>query len=598
MIIGTAGHVDHGKTALVKALTGVDTDRLAEERRRGLTIELGFAPLVLPGGLTASLVDVPGHAHFIPTMLSGAAGMDLVLLVVAADEGPMPQTAEHLDILSLLGVRGGVVVYTRTDLASPVQLEHTRQTTRQLLEGSVLSGAPEAAVCAPTGEGIPRLRQLLAELLLQTPPPPDTGHPVLHADRVFSVDGSGTVVTGTLTGGTLHRGDTVQLYPGSKTARVRSLQCHGRTAESLPPASRAAVNLAGIEAAQLHRGDTLALPGTLACTDRADVRLRVLPDAPFPIRNNSQLHLHLGGRALMCRCILLGQEVLRPGETGFAQLRFSQPVAALPGQRYVVRFFSPLATVGGGVLLDLDPPRRGRCDPVRLERLRILADGTPEERATLHLNASGMHPVRPTDPAPYRAAGGIEADGAFLSPQGMEELYRQVLLQVQARPGITRGALLGLLFPPPARREAAFLDAAADQLNLVREGEALFPPGSGTAPRQDAAVEDFYRQAGLTPPSNAEAECEFSGGPAAFRQAADRLVRQGVLTQLSRSYRIHTPACRQALELLRTRFGAQPFTLAQARDALGISRKYTLLLLEYWDRQRLTRHIGDARTLS
>lgn len=404
MIFCTAGHVDHGKTALVRALTGVDTDRLAEERRRGLTIELGFAPLELPGVGRVSLVDVPGHAQFIPTMLSGCGGLDGALFTVAADEGPMPQTAEHLDILSLLGLERGVVALTRADLASPAARAEVEARTRALTAGTFLEGAPRIFVSAVTGEGLEALRAALAAMARQAPPPPE-GSPRLHVDRVFSVDGSGTVVTGTLTGGPLRRGDRVQLYPGGQTARVRGLQCHGVPAEALPAGVRAAVNLAGVRLRDVGRGDTLAAPGALALTDRTDVSLRVLPDAPFPVHTGSQLHFHHGARALVCRCILLGQDVLRPGEAGWAQLRFTQPAAAAPGDRFVARFFSPLATVGGGVLVDLAPPGKGRMRPERLARLAALAEGRP-----LLAAESPAAPAAPAAPAPSaEAEGELEA---------------------------------------------------------------------------------------------------------------------------------------------------------------------------------------------
>ena len=404
MIFCTAGHVDHGKTALVRALTGVDTDRLAEERRRGLTIELGFAPLELPGVGRVSLVDVPGHAQFIPTMLSGCGGLDGALFTVAADEGPMPQTAEHLDILSLLGLERGVVALTRADLASPAARAEVEARTRALTAGTFLEGAPRIFVSAVTGEGLEALRAALAAMARQAPPPPE-GSPRLHVDRVFSVDGSGTVVTGTLTGGPLRRGDRVQLYPGGQTARVRGLQCHGVPAEALPPGVRAAVNLAGVRLRDVGRGDTLAAPGALALTDRTDVSLRVLPDAPFPVHTGSQLHFHHGARALVCRFFFLGQVVLRPGEAGWAQLRFTQPAAAAPGDRFVARFFSPLATVGGGVLVDLAPPGKGRMRPERLARLAALAEGRP-----LLAAESPAAPAAPAAPAPSaEAEGELEA---------------------------------------------------------------------------------------------------------------------------------------------------------------------------------------------
>lgn len=486
MIFCTAGHVDHGKTALVRALTGVDTDRLAEERRRGLTIELGFAPLELPGVGRVSLVDVPGHAQFIPTMLSGCGGLDGAVFTVAADEGPMPQTAEHLDILSLLGLERGVIALTRADLASPAARAEAEARTRALTAGTFLEGAPRIFVSAVTGEGLEALRAALAAMARQAPPPPE-GSPRLHVDRVFSVDGSGTVVTGTLTGGPLRRGDRVQLYPGEQTARVRGLQCHGVPAEALPAGVRAAVNLAGVRLRDVGRGDTLAAPGALTLTDRADVSLGVLPDAPFPVRTGSQLHFHHGARALVCRCILLGRDVLRPGEAGWAQLRFTQPVAAAPGDRFVARFFSPLATVGGGVLVDLAPPRKGRMAPERLARLAALAEGE---------------------------------------------------------------------------------------------------------------LETLYLGYGLEPLPWARVESRFAGRIKEARRACRRLKERGVLLELSPGHLLHAGAVRAAEARLHGHFGSASFSLAQARDALGCSRRCALLLLEHWDASGVTRRQGEVRIFS
>ncbi|MFQ7452517.1 MAG: selenocysteine-specific translation elongation factor [Flavonifractor plautii] len=360
MIFCTAGHVDHGKTALVRALTGVDTDRLAEERRRGLTIELGFAPWSSPGVGRVSLVDVPGHAQFIPTMLSGCGGLDGALFTVAADEGPMPQTAEHLDILSLLGLERGVVALTRADLASPAARAEVEARTRALTAGTFLEGAPRIFVSAVTGEGLEALRAALAAMARQAPPPPE-GSPRLHVDRVFSVDGSGTVVTGTLTGGPLRRGDRVRLYPGGQTARVRGLQCHGVPAEALPAGVRAAVNLAGVRLRDVGRGDTLAAPGALTLTDRTDVSLRVLPDAPFPVHTGSQLHFHHGARALVCQPHPPGAGRASPRRGGVGPAPLHPARRRRPRRPVCGALLLPLATVGGGVLVDLAPPARAAC---------------------------------------------------------------------------------------------------------------------------------------------------------------------------------------------------------------------------------------------
>lgn len=579
MILGTAGHVDHGKTALVKALTGMDTDRLAEERRRGLTIELGFAPLTLPSGREASIVDVPGHEKFIPTMLSGCAGMDLVLFAIAADQGPMPQTREHLAILSLLGLKGGVVALTRADLG---EKPGVRQQIAALVKGTFLEGAPVVAVSALTGQG---LTELLAALDAQAdalPPPVLTGSPRLHIDRVFSIAGSGTVVTGTLTGGAIRQGMELRLWPGDLTAKVRGLERHGVKGAELPPGVRAAVNLAGVKGEDAARGMTLALPGALEVTDQMDVSLTLLPDSPYPVKNNSRLHLHHGARALVCRCVLLGRDVLQPGETGFAQLRLDQPLAALEGDRFVVRFFSPLATLGGGTILETHPPRRGRKDPDRLEGLAIRASGDPLAIAARRLEEAGDSPIHPRDPAPYRAIGAPEGDGWFLSPAALAG-YRARALDLQGQ-GLEAAAIRDRLFPGlPKSAAEGFLT----QLHL--------PDPARPADPLEGALEDFYRRAGLCSQEDKAAETAFPGRGQALKLARRALTDRGVLVVVCKGFRVHAACLEEGLDGLRARFGTEIFTLAQARDALGVSRKYALMLLEYWDKTGVTKQIGEGR---
>ena len=579
MILGTAGHVDHGKTALVKALTGVDTDRLAEERRRGLTIEMGFAPLTLPSGREISIVDVPGHEKFIPTMVSGCGGMDLVLLAVAADQGVMPQTREHLAILSLLGVRGGVVALTRADLG---EIPGVREQVAALVRGTFLEGAPVVAVSARTGQGLPELLADLERQAAALPPPTPNGSPRLHIDRVFSVAGSGTVVTGTLTGGPVRRGMELRLWPGDQIAKVRGLERHGEKAEELPPGSRAAVNLAGVKTGEAARGMTLALPDALEVTHQVDVSLTLLPDAPYPIQTNTRLHLHHGARALLCWCVLLGRERLEPGETGFAQLRLEEPLAALEGDRFIVRFFSPLATLGGGVILETHPPRRGRKNPYRLKGLAIRAGGDPRAIAARRLEEAGSTPLHPRDPAPYRAIGAPEGEGWFLSPSALVNLRREGLeLQKQ---GLDRPAIRNRLFPGLPKGASESLLA---QLNLPPTAQAPHP--------LVGELEAFYRQAGLCPTEDRAVEEAFPHRGQELKLTRRALTDSGILVVVCKGSRIHAACLAEGLERLKGRFGTEGFTLAQARDALGVSRKYALMLLEYWDKTGVTKQVGEAR---
>ena len=351
VVIGTAGHVDHGKTALVRALTGVDTDRLAEEKRRGLTIELGFARLDFPDGSCAGVVDVPGHEKFIKTMLAGAGGIDLAMLVVAADEGFMPQTVEHLNILSLLGVRRGVVVLTKCDLADADWLAMARADLAARVKGTFLENAPVVETSAATGQGIEDLRETLHALVRQTREKSARVPFRLPIDRVFSVDGFGTVVTGTLIEGALHVGGEAELLPSGTRSRVRNLQVHGENTAIAVAGQRVAVNLAGIKKTDVIRGDTLAEPDSVRVSRLLDVRLSCLRDSERTVENGSRVHFCHGTAARLAKVVLLDRDALAPGESAYAQLRFTEDVAAKCGARFVIRFYSPLETIGGGIIL-------------------------------------------------------------------------------------------------------------------------------------------------------------------------------------------------------------------------------------------------------
>lgn len=380
-VIGTAGHVDHGKSALIEALTGTHPDRLREEQERGLTIVLGFAWLTLPNGEDIGIVDVPGHRDFIENMLSGIGAIDAALFVVAADEGVMPQTREHLAILDLLQIQGGVVALTKTDLIDdPEWLDLVEMEVRETLSGTVLDSAPLVRVSARTGEGIPRLLETLQSELAERPPRPDLGRPRLFVDRAFTVAGFGTVVTGTLTDGSLTIGEEISLQPQNLRGRVRGLQTHQQQTQLAVPGSRTAINMSGIDLDQVQRGHVVTRPGDYQPTRRMDVHFRLLSEALQPVKHNTEMKLFLGAAEIMARLRLLGTDGLKPGEEGWLQLELADPVVAVRGDRFILRRPSPAETIGGGVVIDPHPKgRHKRFDQYVLDRFEALAEGTPAE---------------------------------------------------------------------------------------------------------------------------------------------------------------------------------------------------------------------------
>src|SRR5205823_4655909 len=392
VVVGTAGHIDHGKTSLVKALTGIDTDRLPEEKARGITIDLGFAFLEEPGGLTIEIVDVPGHERFVKNMLAGVGGIDLAMLVIAADEGVMPQTREHLAICSLLRIRGGLVALTKTDLVEPDWLELVRDDVATLVRATFLQGAPIVPVSAKTGAGLPELRQALRRLAESVPERAVDQLARLPIDRVFTVKGFGTVVTGTLAAGRLAVDDRVEVYPKGVEAKVRGLQTHGHPVPEARAGQRTAVNLQGVERAALERGDVLAHAGTLVPAVLVDGTLELLPDAPRGLKTRTRVRFHAGTSEIMARVLLLDRAELAPGETAFARFRLEATLVALPSDRFVVRSYSPIVTIGGGTLLDVDPPRFKRKAPALVAHLTLLQTGGPEvvlEEHVRHVGAAG-----------------------------------------------------------------------------------------------------------------------------------------------------------------------------------------------------------------
>ena len=617
-VVGTAGHVDHGKSSLVLALTGTDPDRLAEEKRRGMTIELGFAVWTLPGGERAGVIDVPGHRRFIRTMLAGAHGIDLVLLVVAADEGVMPQTREHLAICGLLGASRAVVALTKCDLVDADMLELARADVDEVMRNSPLRGAPVVACSALTGAGLDELAATVERELHGVPARPDRGRPRLFVDRAFSMPGFGPVVTGTLEGGRLHAGDEILVLPPGRRARVRALQHHGDEVQRAEPGRRTAVNLSGIDVADLGRGMALVLPGTLAATSRLDVRLRVLDDAPAAVRHRGAVVLYLGTEEVPATAWLLDGAELAPGAEGFAQLHLDAPVVASPGDRVVVRRATPPATLGGGVVLDVAPKRHRRHDAEVGAALQRRSGGEVEalvleelRKARLGVDLATLVRLTGAGRAQVEAAVASLGEVAltfgerrWIARERWEELRERAVAVLAAyhgseplRAGMAREEWRSRLrLSGPLAAEAVRRLRAA---GAVEEREGMLAlPGRGrtvtdTARAAADAIVATLEQHPVDPPGMAELRAA-GLTPQLLRLLVDerRVVRLGPEVVMgAEAY----ARARQAIADHLGEHGAA--TVAQLRDHLGATRRLVVPLLEHLDAARVTVRDGDLRRL-
>ena len=656
-LIGVAGHVDHGKSTLVTALTGIDPDRLAEEKARGMTIDLGFAWLTLPSGREVSVVDVPGHEAFIKNMLAGVGSLDVALLVIAADEGVMPQTAEHLAILDLLRVRSGVVALNKADLVEPDWLELVREEVADVLAPTSLAGAPIIACSAVTGAGLPELLAALDAALDQAPARRDLGRPRLPVDRVFTITGFGVVVTGALADGTLALGQEVELLPSGRRARIRGLQAHKRKIELGEPGARLAVNLAGVEKSELARGDTLSLPGRLRTTRTLDVRLEALHAALRPIAHNALLDLYLGASEAQARVILLDAPELGPGEAGWAQLRLARPFVAARGDRFIVRTPSPSETVGGGVVVEPVARRHRRHDPATLARLELLARGDPAEVTLAALRGAPRKDAKDAKDSPAIRSSSAPTPKApratAFAGQSEADLVRATGLPAED----VAEALADLLAREQARRLGALWYAESEWLRLREASDATLAAYHARYPlRPGMPREEWRARLGVAPREAAEVTLALAaeGALAEASVAGAGGAERGGWLRLP-TYRAEpTPAQREAIAALLARFRAAPFapptraevedalgpeltqalldrgdlvrvgegillepaaldeaarhvlghlrahetiTVAEARDLLDTTRKYMLAIFEYLDDQRVTERRGDDRTL-
>jgi len=616
----------------VKALTGIDPDRLKEEKEREMTIDLGFAWMTLPNGETVSIVDVPGHEDFIKNMLAGVGGIDAALLVVAADEGPMPQTREHLAILDLLNVRTGVVALTKIDLVDePDWLDLVQTEVEELLAPTTLAHAPIVRVSARTGEGLEALQETLAQVLATSPSRPDLGRPRLSIDRAFTVAGFGTVVTGTLIDGYLRIGDEVEILPKGLRARIRGLQTHKRKIKTAVPGSRVAINLSGVAVDALERGDVVTHPGWLQPTLLIDVQLRVLPDAPKPLEHNQEVELFVGAAQVMARTRILGAQQLNSGETGWAQLRLARPVAVTKDDRFIVRQPSPSRTLGGGIVVDPHPRRKHRRFREEvIRRLEALASGSPEDvlLGTLLKQEplEARRVVRRSNLEPEAAASALEAlrrrgeivalnaddlpgerlvhSNAYLvSRSGWQRLVERITrllaeyhAQYPLRIGMPRQELRSRLrLEVPLA--SAIIDRCCAEGWIVEAGENVRLPTHEVrfTPEQKAQIEKLltaFAASPYTPPSVAEAE-DIVGADVLYA-----LIEQGTLVRVREDVLFDADTYHQMVERITNHLREHgTITVAQARDMFGTSRKYALALLEHLDDIRVTKRIGDERVL-
>ena len=626
VVVGTAGHIDHGKTSLVKALTGTDTDRLPEEKARGITIDLGFAFLEEPG-LTIEIVDVPGHERFVRNMLAGVGGIDLAMLVIAADEGVMPQTKEHLAICSLLRIKAGLIALTKADLVEADWLELVSEDVAGAVRGTFLEGAPIVPVSSKTGQGLDELRAALRALAAAVPQRGTDELPRLPIDRVFTVKGFGTVVTGTLTAGALAADDRVEVYPRRAEAKIRGLQTHGHPVASARAGQRTAINLQGLERAAIARGDVVGLPGTLVSSMLVDGTLELLPDSPRAVRTRTRVRFHVGTSEIMARVLLLDRAELAPGETAFARVRLEAPLVARPGDRFVVRSYSPVVTIGGGTLLDVDPPRFKRKGPALVAHLEVLRAGSPEVVLEEHIRHVGAGGVRlstlsgrvPFGPERLRALlEGLQAAGRvisidrdwFIHPDSFGRLRGLVLDELAAfhrasplKPGMSREELRGRAGGADERVFGFLLSAlgAEGVVKTERDKVRLASHEVRLSPEQQRVVdtlESEFSRAEAAPPSAEEALGRAGVRGDEEHELFQVLVQSGKLVRVKESLFFHARALdsiqAKLVALLRERKEIGP---SDIKDLLGISRKYAIPLLEFFDQRRVTARVGERRIL-
>lgn len=623
IIIGTAGHVDHGKTALIKALTGIETDRIKEEKKRGITIELGFAYLDLPDGEKAGIIDVPGHEKFVKNMLAGAGGIDLALLVVAADEGFMPQTREHLGILSLLNISEGIIVVTKKDMVDEDWLEIVCDEVRQEVQGTFLENAQIIPVSSYTGEGIEQLRQAIFTMIDQKTQIKNLDVPFrIPVDRIFSVEGFGTVITGTLIEGTMKVGDPVTVYPSRIESRIRNLQVHSQDVQEAYAGQRVAVNLAGLKKTDLNKGDVIAVPDSMHTTMMIDIHLTVLKDCDREIRNATRLHLYHGARDILCKIVLLDRDSVGAGESCYAQLRLEEEIAVKTGDRFVLRFYSPVETIGGGVILDPNPFKHKRNDAAVLESLKLKEGGSDREKISAALRdysarfetldflqiQTGIPKEQfdqqinklIKDKVAFRVSDNVVIHTDYLNrlKDSAVKLLESYHKENPLREGMKKDEFRNKLIK---YEDISVVDKITDSLvnrkvlKYVNNCVAL----ADFEVQQDnnqQEIENAFLQGGFSPESPDQIAARFPKVKN-FKQVLESLVNTGKLVRVEEKILLHADYYNKALTLAKEHVDQNgQITLAEMRDLMGASRKFAVAVLEYWDKRGITKKVGDART--
>ncbi|PKM78745.1 MAG: selenocysteine-specific translation elongation factor [Firmicutes bacterium HGW-Firmicutes-15] len=627
LIIGTAGHIDHGKTTLVKRLTGIETDRLKEEKQRGISIELGFAPFNLPGGQKAAIVDVPGHERFIRHMLAGAFGIDMVLFTIAADEGVMPQTREHADIIEMLGVDKGIVVITKMDMVDEEWLMLVEDEIREYIDDTILKGCPIVAVSAVTGEGIPELLQTIEEVASTVVEKPIVGQARLPIDRVFTIAGFGTVVTGTLWSGQIHVGDILELMPTQKMVKVRTLHVHNEKVTTAFAGQRVAVNLQGIEVSEIKRGYLVASRGYLVPSYRVDTKLRLLGSSSRTLKNWNRIRFHLGTDETLGRVVLLDRDELVPGEEAYVQIVMEKPVVAYKGDPFVIRYYSPVDTIGGGSIIDPNAPHQKRFKEEVLNDLAVKEEGSLYD-VVLHELENTQEPLSVGELAKRTGSSDqaiieeinqlledekivdISGKGSYyLSSQGLELIYEHIANTISRyqekyplRSGYPKEDMRSRSFSKITPRVFnAMIKYFEDEGRIINKTNLVSLPGYrptlGEKEQQlIVKIRSLMKEALFAPPGMEEISAVCNLPEVGLNEIIAYLTEQGELVKINESIYFSIAAIERGKDLLNEYFTREKeLTLATARDIFDTSRKYALPLIEYYDRTHFTRRVGDIR---